>query len=66
MGDQDRDVEAGVARAVRVPEVKQLHMVSIELTAEQQSALKEITGEDILHLRLGVEELADLADLVAN
>ncbi|GAA1412480.1 hypothetical protein [Catellatospora coxensis] len=45
---------------------KPFRRVSITLTTEQQDALQEITGERITELNIEVEDLADLADMVAN
>jgi hypothetical protein len=42
------------------------HVVSISLTEEQTDALQEIMGERITELRVKVEELGDLADMIVN
>lgn len=47
-------------------EIENWQMVKIALSKEQRAAIKAATGEDLLHLRLVVEDLVDLADLVAN
>jgi hypothetical protein len=42
------------------------HVVSIRLTTAQAAALERLTGRPIRKLQIGVEKLADLANLVAN
>ena len=41
-------------------------LVRIKLSAEQQSALRELTGQDIEELKILVEDLSYLADVVTN
>jgi hypothetical protein len=41
-------------------------LVTIDLTAEQQQALTRLTGERLVQLKILVEDLVDLGDLVAN
>ncbi len=43
-----------------------LHVVTIKLTSEQRSELQRLTGETLHELRIGVEDLIDIGDLVAN
>lgn len=43
-----------------------LHIVSIKLTSEQRVELEKLTGEKLTELRIGVEDLVDIGDLVAN
>lgn len=59
MSDTSRRTEANVMAS-------KLHIVSIKLTPEQRTEIAKITGETLDELRIGVEELADLGDLVAN
>lgn len=42
------------------------HRIEIALTDDQAKAFHKLTGERISTLRLRLEELADLADLVTN
>jgi hypothetical protein len=43
-----------------------LHLVTIKLSPQQRADLEKLTGEKLHELRLGVEDLLDLGDLVAN
>lgn len=43
-----------------------LHIVTIKLTPEQKTELHRLTGEALEELRIGVEDLVDIGDLVAN
>jgi hypothetical protein len=52
--------------ARRAAEADRWNLVKIALTEEQSQALHEITGERIKELKLQVEDLIDLSDLVAN
>jgi hypothetical protein len=47
-------------------EVENWQMVKIKLSDDQVNAIKKATGEDLTHLRVVVEDIADLGDLVAN
>ena len=47
-------------------EVENWQMVRIKLSDEQRDAIKKVTGEDLLDLRIVVEDLVDLADLISN
>lgn len=47
-------------------DTKRWNVVKIALTEEQREALTEITGERIDELNIQVEDLVDLADLIAN
>lgn len=42
------------------------HVVTIQLTSEQQAELSRLTGENVVNLKIAVENLADLSDLIAN
>jgi hypothetical protein len=41
-------------------------MVSVELSEDQQRAIQEATGERIQELKIALEDVVDLADLIAN
>lgn len=41
-------------------------LVTIDLSPEQQEAIVRLTGERLLQLKILVEDLVDLGDLVAN
>ncbi|MBB3610886.1 hypothetical protein [Rhizobium sp. BK602] len=43
-----------------------MHIVTIKLTPEQRTEFQRLTGETIQELRIGVEDLLDIGDLVAN
>ena len=43
-----------------------LHVVTIKLSSEQRTELQRLTGETLHELRIGVEDLLDIGDLVAN
>ena len=43
-----------------------MQIVKIALSKEQQTALEKLTGEKLSELRIAVEDLIDLADLVTN
>lgn len=43
-----------------------MHVVTIKLTQEQKTELHRLTGEVLEELRIGVEDLVDIGDLVAN
>lgn len=43
-----------------------LHVVSIKLTPQQRTELEKLTGEKLTEIRIGVEDLIDIGDLVAN
>jgi hypothetical protein len=45
---------------------RQLHIVKIQLSPEQRVELEKLTGVKVEDLKIGVEDLVDLADLVAN
>jgi hypothetical protein len=51
---------SGPARATRG------HVVSIQLTEEQSTALEKLTGERLDELNMMVEDLEDIADLMTN
>jgi hypothetical protein len=59
-------VEQSWRPARRTAETDRWNVVRIALTDEQSQALHELTGERIGELRLQVEDLIDLSDLVAN
>lgn len=46
--------------------VETWHMVAVQLNEEQQQAIQKITGEKITKLKILLEDLVDLSDLVAN
>ncbi|MDP8930132.1 MAG: hypothetical protein M3O70_16580 [Actinomycetota bacterium] len=58
--------EADAGGEVGPIEIENWKMVKIALSEDQQAAIKAATGENLLHLRIVVEDLVDLADLVAN
>lgn len=43
-----------------------LHIVSIKLSDAQRAELERLTGQKLTELRIGVEDLLDIGDLVAN
>lgn len=58
---EDRTTPPGVSVSAA-----KLHVVTIKLTSEQRSELQRLTGETLQELRIGVEDLIDIGDLVAN
>jgi len=44
----------------------QLNIVAINLTQQQQDELFKLTGEKVKQLKIGIQDLSDIADLVAN
>jgi len=58
---EDRTTPPGAAVSAA-----KLHVVTIKLTSEQRSELQRLTGETLHELRIGVEDLIDIGDLVAN
>lgn len=58
---EDRTTPQGVSVSAA-----KLHVVTIKLTGEQRSELQRLTGETLHELRIGVEDLVDIGDLVAN
>ena len=42
------------------------HVVTVKLTPKQAEALSRLTGNPISELKIGVEKLVDLGNIVAN
>lgn len=42
------------------------HEISLELSEAQRSELSRLIGRDLTHLKIGIQQLADIGDLVAN
>lgn len=42
------------------------HEVVVMLDAPQRAELSRLIGRDLTHIRIGVQDLADIGDLVAN
>jgi len=44
----------------------EFHHIQLELTPEQQAELEQLTGKKIANLRITVEDLASLSDVLLN
>ena len=42
------------------------HEITLALNEAQRLELSRLTGRDLTHIKIGIQELADIGDLVAN
>ncbi len=42
------------------------HEIAVALDESQRLELSRLTGRDLTHIKIGIQDLADIGDLVAN
>lgn len=42
------------------------HEITLRLSEAQRAELMRLTGKDLTHLKIGIQQLADIGDLIAN
>lgn len=42
------------------------HEITVTLNEAQRLELSRLTGRDLTHIKIGIQDLADIGDLVAN
>ncbi|MBB3610887.1 hypothetical protein [Rhizobium sp. BK602] len=58
--------DEGKAKLVTHKQRTDGHEITLALNETQRLELSRLTGRDLTHIKIGIQELADIGDLVAN